>query len=339
MGSVAVGEVSGWRSLVLESDALRVVILPDKGAEIHDVVDRRSGIGFLFKAPWGLRPPGAPPLAGSGDDPFMWNYAGGWQELFPSVNESCTYRGATIPFHGEVASLPWEHEVLDPGDRGGEAAVRLWTRSRLTPFRVERVVRLSAGGAELVIEGAVTNESSKPAHFVWGHHCVVGPPFLEAGCRLEIPASTIVTSPELWEPETARLAPGRRARWPLAPLRSGGTADLRDVPGPEIASHDDLYVTDLEDGWLEVSNPRLGLTFRLEWDAAVFGWVVLWQPYGGAVAPPLGGSYALGVEPWTGMLNLERAVDSGEAVELAPGNRFTTTVRALAVHGAPGRSA
>jgi hypothetical protein len=71
----------------------------------------------------------------------------------------------------------------------------------------------------------------------------------------------------------------------------------------------------------------------------VFGWVVLWQPYGGAVAPPLGGSYALGVEPWTGMLNLERAVDAGEAVELAPGNRFTTTVRALAVHGAPGRSA
>ena len=43
----------------------------------------------------------------------MWNYAGGWQELFPSVNAACNYRGREIPFHGEVASLPWEHEVLD----------------------------------------------------------------------------------------------------------------------------------------------------------------------------------------------------------------------------------
>ena len=43
----------------------------------------------------------------------MWNYAGGWQELFPSVNAACVYRGSEIPFHGEVASLPWEHEVLE----------------------------------------------------------------------------------------------------------------------------------------------------------------------------------------------------------------------------------
>ena len=157
------------------------------------------------------------------------------------------------------------------------------------------------------------------AHFVWGHHCVVGPPFLEAGCRLEIPARTIVTSPELWEPETARLEPARREPWPAAPLRAGGTVDLRDVPGPETGSHDDLYVTELDAGWLEVSNPRLELTFRLEWDHALFGWIVLWQPYGGAVAPPLAGSYALGIEPWTSMLNLEEAVAAGAAVELAAG--------------------
>ncbi len=98
---------------------------------------------ILFEAPWGLQPPGAPPLPGSGDDAFMWNYAGGWQELFPSVNEACAYRGRRIPFHGEVASLPWQHEVLDGG--GSEARVRFWTQSRLTPFLVERVLRLRRG--------------------------------------------------------------------------------------------------------------------------------------------------------------------------------------------------
>lgn len=328
MGScrVSLGEVVGWQSIVLENEAIRVVVLPGKGAELHQITDVRSGTDILFAAPWGLRPPGAAHLPGSGDDAFMWNYAGGWQELFPSVNEACVYRGQRIPFHGEVASLPWEHEILEEG--GDAAAARFWVSSRLTPFRLERTLTVRSDEPVLVIEQTVTNESTGPAHFVWGHHCVVGPPFLEPGCRLEIPAQTIVTSPELWEPETARLEPGRRVRWPFAPGRDGGTVDLRDVPGPETGSHDDLYVTDLEEGWLAVSNPRLKLTFRLEWDCALFGWVVVWQPYGGAVAPPLTGSYALGIEPWTGMTSLERAVEAGVARELDGGGSLSTTVRA-----------
>ena len=125
---VTAGEVGGWRSVALENDELRVIVLPDKGAEIHQIVDLRSGTEILFKGPWGLRPPGAAPLPGSGDDAFMWNYAGGWQELFPSVNAACAYRGHEIPFHGEVASQPWQHEVLESD--GDEIAVRFWTRSR-----------------------------------------------------------------------------------------------------------------------------------------------------------------------------------------------------------------
>jgi Domain of unknown function (DUF4432) len=332
---VTAGSVVGWHSVVLENDELRVVVLPEKGAEIHQIIDLRTATPVLFEGPWGLRPPDAEPLAGSGSDAFMWNYAGGWQELFPSVNAACSYRGHEIPFHGEVASLPWEHEVLD--GEGGLCRVRFWTRSRLTPFLLERVLSLRAGEATLVIEETVRNDSSLDAHFVWGHHCVVGPPLLEAGCRLEIPARTIVTSPELWEPETARLEPARREPWPGAPLRAGGTVDLRDIPGPETGSHDDLYVTELEAGWLEVSNPRLELTFRLEWDHALFGWIVLWQPYGGAVAPPLAGSYALGIEPWTSMLNLEEAVAEGVAVELAARDSLTTTLQAKLLNGSRAR--
>jgi galactose mutarotase-like enzyme len=328
---VSTGTVNGWQSLVLENDELRVVVLPAKGADIYELEDVGTGIDVLFTGPWGLRPPGAPALEGSGDDEFMWNYEGGWQELFPSVNEVSTYRGNRIPFHGEVASLPWEADVVR--DEDDEVAVLLSTRCRQTPFRLERRMRLRRGVPELVLEGAVTNESHEPAHFVWGQHCVLGPPFIEPGCRLEIPARAVVTSPELWEPETARLAPGRRTAWPNAPLRTGGTVDLREIPGPETESHDDLYVTDLEAGWLSVRNPRAALTFRLEWDPAVFGWIVLWQPYGGARAKPLSGSYALGVEPWTSRLTLEEAVAAGEAIELVGGGRFETTVRASLERG------
>ena len=93
-------------------------------------------------------------------------------------------------------------------------------------------------------------------------------------------------------------------------------------------------MTDLEAGWLAVSNPRLDLTFRLEWDHEVFGWIVLWQPYGGAVELPLKGSYALGIEPWTSRLCLEQAVAEGVALEVPGGGSIATTLRAHVLHGA-----
>ena len=105
--------------------------------------------------------------------------------------------------------------------------------------------------------------------------------------------------------------------------------NLSRVPGPEDGSHDDAYLTDLAAGWTEVWNPRLGLGFRLEWDPALFRWLISWQPYGGAAAMPLRGAYALGIEPWTTRLSLEQAVTAGEARLLPGGESVGTVVSAL----------
>jgi hypothetical protein len=323
--SVRTESRSGWEAVVLESDALRVTVLPRKGADIYELTDVESGVDPLFKAPWGLQPPESPPREGSGEIEFLWNYEGGWQELFPNANDGCMYDGMPLPFHGEVATVPWDWEVVRADAE--EAAVRFGARCRLTRFSLERLMRVRRGSPELVLEEVVRNESDQPAHFVWGHHCVVGPPFLERGARIDLPATTMVTRPELWE-ETARLEPGQTEAWPYARLRAGGTVDLREVAGVEAGSHDDLYVTGLESGSLTVSNPRLRLGFRLSWDAGRFPWVVLWQAYGGALELPLAGSYALGVEPWTARHCLEHALAAGEATELAARGELRTTVRA-----------
>jgi Domain of unknown function (DUF4432) len=332
--TVAEQSICGWDAVVLQSDVLRVTVLPAKGADIYELVDLESGVDALFKTPWGLQPPGSEPRRGSGDDEFLWNYEGGWQELFPNANDACTVDGVRLPFHGEVATLPWDWELAHAD--AGEVAVRVSTRCRLTPFTVERLMRLERGSAELVVEETVRNVSDRPSHFVWGHHCVVGPPFLAPGCRLELPGRTIVTRPEVWE-QTARLDPGQSEEWPHARLRrGGGTVDLREVPGVEAGSHDDIYVTGLEGGCVTVTNPQRGLGFRLAWDPDLFSWVVLWQPYGGALEPPLTGSYALGIEPWTSRHCLAEALEAGEALELAGSGELRTTVRAGFVRNAVG---
>jgi hypothetical protein len=329
--SLVEGERAGWRALTLRNGCLEVTVLPQRGCEIYELRDRSTGVDVLFKSPWGLQPPGAPPREGSDGMEFLHNYGGGWQELLPNCNDPCTYRGVELPFHGEVAVAPWDVGVLSEGGEAVELVGRV--RCTLTPFALERRMRLERGRATLTLHERVENTSAAAHHLVWGHHCVVGPPFLEAGCRLLAAASTIVTLPEAWE-GTARLARAQREPWPYALLAGGGRIDLREIPGPEAGSHDDVFLGDLEQGAVAVENPRLGRTFRLGFDRALFGWVCSWQPYGGAHALPLAGSYALGIEPWVSGGNLEHAVAAGEAIELAGGASLETILTA-SIEGGP----
>ena len=322
---VTEGVVSGWRAVRLTSDTLSATVLPYKGADIYEIIDLATGIDPLFKAPWGLQPPGAAPREGSDGAAFLENYEGTWQELFPSTNDACSYRGAPVPFHGEVATRPWSVSV--EASHGGLAAVRFTVECQAVPLRLERLMSLRPGERRLVLEERVTNLSPDTAEFVWGHHCVLGPPLIAAGAELRAPARTIVTPPELWE-DTDRLEPGQRGRWPTARLRGGGSADLSRVPGPEAASHDDVYLTDLDGGWVEVGNRALGAGFRLDWDPEMFRWIISWQPYGGARAMPLRGAYALGIEPWATGGNLEQAVADGDALRLPGHARLDTRLTA-----------
>jgi hypothetical protein len=94
-----------------------------------------------------------------------------------------------------------------------------------------------------------------------------------------------------------------------------------------------VFLTDLDAGWAELANPALGLGIRLDWDPAVFRWVISWQPFGGARAMPLRGAYGLGIEPWTSGGNLEAALADEEAVELPGRGWLETTVSATITGG------
>jgi Domain of unknown function (DUF4432) len=210
--------------------------------------------------------------------------------------------------------------------------VRFTVECRLTPFRLERTMRLPHGERRLIIDEQVTNLSGDPVQFTWGHHCVLGPPLVGEGAELRVPCRTVITGAEPWE-DTYRLVPGQRSSWPMALHRDVGTADLSRIPGPEAGSHDDVFLTDLDGGWAELANPALGLGFRLDWDPAVFRWVISWQPFGGAHAMPLRGAYGLGIEPWTSGGNLEAAMASGEAAALPRHGQLETTVSATITGG------
>ena len=314
--------IRGHEALWLENARLRVAVLPRKGADIYAFAHAPSGTEFLMRTPAGLQPPGD-----SAPEDFLENYEGAWQELFPNHSDACTYRGRAIPFHGEVALLPWESSIEQ--DDAQATTVCLSVDCRQTPFRLTRRMRLPGEGITLELESTVENLSADTEYFVWGHHVVLGGDFLMEGCRLDIPAGRLTTPDESFEPATAVLAPAQDERWPMARgRRPGERIDLRVIPGPEVHSHDDACLADLSEGRWAVVNPRLGLGFQLEWDASVFPWVQMWTPYGGADLPPLTGIYGLGLEPWVSRFPLEQAIAGGEARCLGAGEILTIAVRA-----------
>lgn len=320
---ITVERLSDHLALILENDQLKVIVLPEKGADILSFFYKANNTEFLLKSPDGLN---RPPARNRPDD-FLQNYEGGWQELFPNTNDSCDYRGARLPFHGEVALLPWDYVIESDDDSG--MAVRLSVECALTPFRLQRLMTLRKGSPTLHLEETVTNISERTAEFVWGHHVVLGGDFLEEGCRIEVPSGRLITPDKLYEPETARLAERQSESWPMVRDRARqGWVDLSYVPGPDAHSHDDVFLTDLAAGQVSVINPRLGLEFALKWDLNIFQGAVLWQPYGGADQPPLTGIYGLGIEPWVSRHNLDHAIRHGEAITLNAHQSITTQMSA-----------
>jgi galactose mutarotase-like enzyme len=315
------GDYHGHAALWLENKTLRIGVLPDKGADIFEFTYLPNELQLLMESPAGLRPPAATPPAD-----FLEYYEGGWQELFPNHGDACEIGGQVIPMHGEVALLPWEVSKLH--ENNCETTLRLQVHCRQTPFFIERVMRLCGEDPSLEILEKVTNVSDHPCEFVWGHHVTLGEAFLKDGSRLEVTAKTIRTPDPVFEPKTARLAAGQVSAWPLAKGRDGGMIDLQEIPGRQIHSHDDVYLSGLACGHFQVTSPRTRLRFSLDWDKEIFPWLVLWQPYGGAELPPLTGMYGVGIEPWVSRFSLAEAIQKGEARTLSGGQSLETRLKA-----------
>lgn len=321
---------SGWRAVRLGNEAMELVLLPDKGSEIHALRSLPHDLDVLWKAPWGLRPP--PVSVGWGaDSAAAWldHYGGGWQELFPNGGDACTYAGAPLSFHGEASVAPWQDSAGTAAD--GAPEVRLALRCARTPFRLEKRLSLDPSRPVLRLWERVTNEGADAMPFMWGHHPAFGAPFLQEGCWLELPAAVFAandpqTSPHSW------LVPGQRSPWPRVARAGGGTVDLHRVPGPDARVANFGYCLDLQDGWYALGNPGLGLGAGLVWPREVFSCVWLWQEFCGTRGYPwYGTTYVMGVEPHTSYpgQGLLRALERGTARFLQPGEHLEVELRAV----------
>jgi hypothetical protein len=318
--SVAETSLAGVPAVVLEDDRLRVTVLAGKGTDLVELVDKRRELDLTWRSPTGIRQPAAVAPGAGADDvaAFLDTYPGGWQEVLPNGGAPSVYRGATLPQHGEVATVPWECEVVD------DHAVRFTVATRRLPLRVRKVLRLRSGGLE--IDEELTNEAPVPMEVMWGHHITFGAPLLRPGATIRLPEGiSVIPHPTPIHPSgDRRVAPGGPYRWPVVPGAGQDTVDLSVVPEPGTPS-DIVYLTGFDDpGWYELADPRGGAGLRVEWDATVLPYLWLWQEFGATTDYPWWGrAYVVGLEPFSSYPTdgLAAAVANGTALRLAAGGR------------------
>ncbi|MFD2332877.1 DUF4432 family protein [Cohnella sp. GCM10020058] len=318
---------TGMRSVTLENDKLTVVVLPDNGADIYSVEYKpKNRVNVLFQSPSGPRR--LPTIFDSGNSEEQWmdRYYGGWNYMFPNMGAACSYKGASMGFHGEASVVPWQYELVEEEEG---VSLRLTTTLLRTPFILEKTISLGIGADSFLIHDRITNYSEVSVDYIWGQHIAFGAPLLGGGSRLTVPSDKLEVEPfpEGSDLSACRIPAGIQG-WPIVKDFDGKDIDLSKMPPENNRSADMSYLTGMREGWYELVNDELGLGARVEWDLEAYPYVWLWQEFKGTLTYPFYGSYyVMGVEPSSTPLSggLEAAVKGGYARQLGPKESHETS--------------
>jgi galactose mutarotase-like enzyme len=251
----------------LESDVLRVVVVPALGAKIVSLFDKRVEHEWLV-AP--MRP--LQPVAYGSR--FIDQDMSGWDECLPTIN-ACPYpaagpfAGAGLPDHGEVWALPWR-PVADAPD-----ALALAVNGRALPYRFQRTIRFAAPDS-LQFDYRITNTGGAAVEYLWAAH----PQFT---CDEE---TTIVLPPAVTEVYNVVTdghwgAAGQRYPWPVAFAQNGERYQLDCIGAATRHDCRKFYLPpESSVTWATLVDYCRGFGLRMTWNAAELPYLGIWVDEG-----------------------------------------------------------
>jgi len=305
--------------LYMENEILRICILVDKGTDIVEFLYKPLDVDFMWRSPFPLYRQGFPETIHGKLGKFIDYYPGGWQECFPNAGRPCEYKGADIGLHGEVATLPWEFEILTSNSK--QLRIKFWVRTLRTPFYLEKILSLQSGSPTLEIQERVVNEAGENMDFLWGHHPAFGEPFINGNCKINIKGAKVEVLPGDGVSLT-NLKQGIGS-WPMVEGIDGKPVDLSIVPKAQDRVSDVIFLSDLLEGKYEIINPEISLGFRFEFPEEIFKYIWYWRVARGSFGYPwYGRTYNIALEPFSGKAILSEAVKNGYQLTLDAGKEI-----------------
>ena len=185
----------GVESVVLESGALRVVVLPSQGGHIASL-RTASGRELLWQAPWETYR-----LARPGSS-FSDGENAGMDDMFPNA-AACRLSegelaGRELPDHGELWTLPCSIE------RREDNLLVLSAQGQCLPYRIEKTISLTENS--LRIQYYLENTGDVAFPFLWAAH-----PLFQA----KSPCRIVLGRAKNPESSAIRKTSGTMEPWPI----------------------------------------------------------------------------------------------------------------------------
>lgn len=254
-------DLNAW---ALESDHLRVIIVPQQGAKIASIFDKRIDREWLIQ-PSLYRVRSVPYGA-----PYHEYDMNSWDEMFPTI-VACpypvegAYKGRTLPDHGEVWAMPWSVESCVDGVLG------LSVEGRALSYRFTRKASL-ADPATLQLDYQVTNTSRETMYYLWAPH-----PLYAVDEQTEI-----MLPPEIGQLYNVHDVPpwgahGKRYDFPHPETDNGKSWDLRRIGPASLRSCRKFYVPPEQPvSWAGLRQSDSGAWLRMDWDETVQPYLGIW---------------------------------------------------------------
>lgn len=291
-------------ALKLENASVQVVVVPEMGAKIVSLFDKRNQVEWL--ADPGERPFEPVPYGAVFTDQDM----SGWDEMFPTIIP-CQYpdpnsdQKIQLPDHGEVWAIPWRREQTD------KPVLSFIVEGRALSYELSRQIEFVAE-SDLRFTYRVTNQSDAPISALWAAHPqflagshakVILPPEISQVCN-------VLTEDFGWG-QVEKLVD-----WPEATGADGETIRLDAVGTPELNQARKFYVPpEAKASWITVLREPSQDWISLSWDAHEIPYLGLWIDEGFINAKSV-----IAPEPSTGYYDsLALAVEKGRQMVIGPG--------------------
>ena len=282
------------KTLVIENDLLKTVLLLDKGGDIIELRHKVLDIDVMWHSPTGYRNPRETSMFhDNSDSGFTDLYGGGWQDVLPVMGHGpIVNHGALFGLHGETPVLPWSGPSIE--EKSDEISAVISVKGVRYPYELKKRLTIRKGEPKLHVREELTNTSHQDLEFFWLQHPAYGEPFLSSGCRVDLPDGTEIRPLRRINPN-GRLADDNTA-WPFAKGRDGETVDLSIIPSRNIRAEETTFLK-IEKPWYSLRNPSVDLGVALRWDLSVHPWLWFWQNYNQPDYPWYGEAWNVAIEP------------------------------------------
>ena len=170
-----ISHMDGFTVYTLGNDDAELTVVPELGAKIISLKNRRTGREWLWHPAGGLKL-----FKNNLHDDFSTSPLAGVDECLPTILP-CNWRGRNLPDHGEIWSTAWNVNAVAWED----GILKTTARLKISPFELTRTIELV--GNEIRLGYELNNLAKTEENFIWAIHPLLR---LQAGDQLELPAST-----------------------------------------------------------------------------------------------------------------------------------------------------